>query len=92
MRALMRVRRSGSRWARTWGPMAPTRSMTVSAMTPAAWMIWSRAVLQGDGEAGPVGVEAGLAVGGVGHRGAQELVDDQQGVDLLLDAGGGAGA
>ena len=64
----------------------------MSAMTPAAWMTWSRAALQGDGEAGPVGVDAGLGVGGVGHGGAQELVGDQQGVDLLVDAGRGAGA
>ena len=26
--------------------MAPTRSMTVSAMMPAAWTIWSRAVFR----------------------------------------------
>src|SRR3954454_7952554 len=33
--------------------------------------------VQGGGEAGPVGVEAGPAVGGVDHGGAQELVDDE---------------
>ena len=84
-------RRAGSRLARTWRPMVPTRSMTVSAMTPAAWMSWSRAAA-GDGEAGPVGIGAGPGAGGVGHGGAQQLVGDQQGVDLLLDAVGGAGA
>ncbi len=30
--------------ARTARPMAPTRSTTVSAIAPAAWMTWSRAV------------------------------------------------
>src|SRR5262249_35047083 len=45
-----------------------------------------------DGEAGPVGVDAGMAVGGVGHGGAQELVGDQEGVDLLGETGWGAGA
>ena len=33
--------------------------------------------VQGGGEAGSVGVEAGLAVGGVDHGGAQDLVGDQ---------------
>src|SRR5690349_19705393 len=33
--------------------------------------------VQGGGEAGPVGVEAGLTVGGVGLGGAQDLVDDE---------------
>jgi hypothetical protein len=72
--------------------MVPVRSMTVSAMTFAAWMSWSRAGLPGDGEAGPVWIDVGAAGGGIGHRGAQELVGDQQGVDLMLDPGGGAGA
>jgi hypothetical protein len=31
-------------WSRTVRPMVPIRSMTVSAMTLAAWMTWSRAV------------------------------------------------
>src|SRR6266540_7468561 len=48
--------------------------------------------VQGDGEAGPVGVDAGLGAGGVGHGQAEDLVAHQQGVDLLVDAGGGAGA
>src|SRR5205085_2614408 len=47
--------------------------------------------VQGEGEAGPVGVGAGLG-GGVGHGGAQDLVGDQQGVDLLVHPGRGAGA
>ena len=42
-RGLVRRRRAGIRWSRTWRPMTPTRSMTVSAMTPAAAMSWSRA-------------------------------------------------
>jgi hypothetical protein len=48
--------------------------------------------LVGDGEAGPVRIDIGLGAGRVGHGGAQQAVDHQQGVDLLLDAGGGAGA
>lgn len=47
---------------------------------------------QRDGEAGPVGVGAGDRGSGVGDRGAQGLVGDQERVDLLLDAVGGAGA
>ena len=73
-------------------PMTPTRSMTVSAMTPAAWTIWSRAVFRAVVKLARSGSSAGLAVGGVDHRGAQQLVDDEQGVDLLVDAVGGAGA
>ena len=46
IRVFTRIRRSGSRCARTALPMAPTRSMTVSAMTPAALVIWSRAVFR----------------------------------------------
>ena len=72
--------------------MTPTRSMTVSAMTPAAWMSWSRAVFRAMVKLARSGSSAGPAVGGVGHGGAQELVDDQQGVDFLVDAVGGAGA
>jgi hypothetical protein len=48
--------------------------------------------VQGDGEAGAVGVGAGDGAGGVGDGGAQGLVGNQQGVDLLLDPVGGAGA
>ena len=48
--------------------------------------------VQGDGEAGPVGVGTGEGAGGVGDGGAQYLVGDQQGVDFLVDAAGGAGA
>src|SRR5512142_3164454 len=48
--------------------------------------------LPGDGEAAPVRVGAGTGGGGVGDGGAQELVGDQRGVDLLLDPGRGAGA
>ena len=49
---------------------------------------------EGDGEAGAVGVGvgAGDGGGGVGDGGAQGLVGDQEGVDFLLDAVGGAGA
>ncbi|MCG5213361.1 hypothetical protein MBA17_08830 [Streptosporangium sp. KLBMP 9127] len=46
--------------------------------------------LQGDGEAGPVGVGAGD--GGGGDRDPDELVGGQQGVDFLGDACHGAGA
>ena len=48
--------------------------------------------VEGDSEAGPVGVGARRRARGVGDRGAQRLVSDQQGVDFLLDAVGGAGA
>ena len=42
-RGLMRSRLPGMRLARTWRPIRPARSMRVPAMTPAAWMTWSRA-------------------------------------------------
>ncbi len=45
-----------------------------------------------DGEAAPVWVGRRVAVGGVRDRDPQGLVDRQQRVDLLGDAGGGAGA
>jgi len=48
--------------------------------------------VQGDREAGPVGVGARESGGGVGDGGAQGLVGDEQGPDLLLDAVGCAGA
>src|SRR5262252_2251501 len=48
--------------------------------------------LQGDAEAGPVRVGARDSRGGVGDRDPDGLVGGQQGVDLLGDAGHGAGA
>src|SRR5262249_1435980 len=48
--------------------------------------------VQGDGEAGPVRVGAGGGEGGGGDGDPDCLVDDQEGVDLLGDAGQGAGA
>jgi len=48
--------------------------------------------VEGDGEAAPVGIDVGPADRGVGDRDAQRLVGDEQGVDLLLDPGRGAGA
>jgi len=48
--------------------------------------------VQRDGEAAAVGVDAAGGVDRVGDGDAQDLVGDQQGVDLLADAGGGAGA
>src|SRR5262252_8712255 len=48
--------------------------------------------LEGGAEAGPVGVSAGGGRGGVGDGDPDRLVDGQQGVDLLGDAGQGAGA
>jgi hypothetical protein len=44
-RGLTRRRRSASRLSSTARPILPTRSMVVEAITPAAWMSWSRAVL-----------------------------------------------
>ena len=46
MRGLTRRRRSGSRLSSTRRPMAPARSMTVPAMTSAAWMSRSRAAFR----------------------------------------------
>src|SRR3954462_5763445 len=43
VRGQARARRAGSRLARTWAPMAPTRSMWVTARTDRAVMIWARA-------------------------------------------------
>src|SRR5215469_4408256 len=48
--------------------------------------------VEGDGEAGPVGVGTGSGEGGVGDGDPQGLVGGQQGVDFLGDAGDGAGA
>ncbi len=42
---------------------------------------------QGGGEAGPVGVGAGLGLHGGDHRHAQQLVKGEQGPQFLLDAG-----
>ena len=72
--------------------MSPARSMTVPAMTPAARMTWSRAAFRAMVKLARSGSVPGTVRGGVGDGGAQRLVGDQQGVDLLVDAGGGAGA
>ena len=61
-------------------------------MTPAARMTWSRAAFRATVKLARSGSVPGTVLGGVGDRGAQGLVGDQQGVDLLLDAVGGAGA
>jgi len=45
-RGLTRSRLAGIRLARTRRPIVPARSMTVLAMTPAAWMTWSRAAFR----------------------------------------------
>ncbi|WP_353853558.1 tetratricopeptide repeat protein, partial [Nocardia sp.] len=37
---------TGSRSSRTARPIRPIKSMTVSVMTPAAWMTWSRAAFR----------------------------------------------
>src|SRR5437899_989813 len=42
----MRSRLEGMRPARTAHPVRPVRSMLALAMTPAAWMTWSRAVFR----------------------------------------------
>ena len=76
------------RLARTWRPMVPTRSMAVSAMTSAAWMTRSRAALRAMVKLARSGSMPARVARGVGHGGAQDLVGHQQGVDLLLDAGG----
>jgi hypothetical protein len=44
--------------------------------------------VQGDGEAGAIGVGSWGCARGVGDGGAEGLVGDQQGVDFLLDAVG----
>ena len=46
MRGLTRSRRSGGRLSGTRRPMAPIRSMTVPAMTLAAWVSRSRAAFR----------------------------------------------
>ena len=56
-------------------PITPTRSMMVSAITPAAaTKLVAGGVFDGDGEAAPVGVEVGAADGGVGDRDPQCLL------------------
>lgn len=65
MRVLMRMRRSGSGLSRMAVPMAPIRSMVVSAMMPAAWTTWSRAVCRAVVKLARCGsVERGRAAGG----------------------------
>ena len=71
--------------------MAPARSMLEPAMTPAARVTWSRAVFRAMVKLARSGSVPGT-VGGVGDSGAEGLVGDQQGVNLLLDAAGGTGA
>ena len=73
-------------------PMFPARSVTEPAITPAARMTWSRAVFRATAKLARSGSVPGTVLGGVGDGGAQGLVCDQQGVDLLLDAVGSAGA
>jgi len=90
-RGLVRSRRLGIRLARMSLPIAPVRSVAVPVVMPAARMTWSRAGVQGNGEAGAVRGGAGGGGCGVGDRGAQGLVGDQQGVDFLLDAVRGPG-
>jgi hypothetical protein len=48
--------------------------------------------VQGDGEAAAVGVDAAFGLNRVSDGDPQDLVTGQQGVDLLGDPGGGAGA
>ena len=48
--------------------------------------------VEGDGEAGPVGIDIDDTECGVGDRDAQSLLGDQQRVDFLVDPGRGAGA
>ena len=55
-------------------------------------MTWSRAAFRATAKLARSGSVPGTVRGGVGDGGAQRLVGDQQGVDLLLDAVGGAGA
>jgi hypothetical protein len=71
--------------------MAPIRSMTVPAMTLAAWVSRSRAAFRAMVKLPRSGVGAAGGLGGVGDRDAQDLVAGQQGVDLLGDTGRGYG-
>ena len=91
-RGLTRSRRPGMRLARTRRPIVPARSMAGPGGDAGGEDDLVAGGVEGDGEAGAVGVGAGDGGGGVGDRGAQRLVGDQQGLDLLLDAVGGAGA
>ena len=91
-RGLVRSRLPGMRLARTSRPIVPARSATGPASDAGGEDDLVAGGVQGDGEAGAVGVGAGDGAGGVGDGGAQHLVGDQQGVDLLVDAAGGAGA
>ena len=72
--------------------MAPTRSMTVSAMTSAAWMIWSRAAWRAMLKLARSGSVPGVVSVASADRDPDDLVGGQQGVDLLGDAGQGARA
>jgi hypothetical protein len=62
------------------------------AVTLAARMTWSRAAFRAMAKLPRSGVGARGCARGVGDCGAEGLVGDQQSVDFLLDAVGGAGA
>ena len=62
--------------------------MTVPAVTPAAWMTWSRAAFRAMAKLARSGSVPGAVSGGVGDGGAEDLVGDEEGVDFLVDPGG----
>jgi hypothetical protein len=66
--------------------------MVSAAMTSAAWMTCSRAVCRAMVKLARSGSVPGRGEGGVGDGDPDRLVGGQQGVDLLGDAGQGAGA
>lgn len=65
-RGLTWARRGGRGLARTAQPILPMRLMLVPAMTPAAWMIWSRAVFR---------ATVKLARSGLAAAGSQQTLD-----------------
>jgi hypothetical protein len=80
-----RRRRAGMRLSSTVRPIAPSRSMTVSAIALAALVICSRAVSRAMAKQARSGSAGRHGVGGVDDGDAQDLVDGQQGVYLLVD-------
>src|SRR5215469_14184574 len=74
------------------GPWARLRHLGVRRAQLLDRVTAARQDVAGDGEAGPVGVGASGGDGGVGDGDPQGLVDGEQGVDLLGDAGQGARA
>src|ERR1700735_3160883 len=91
-RGLVRSRLPGRRLGRPSRPISPARSVTMPDRTPAARMTGSRAAFRATVKLARSGSVPGTVPAASAMAVRSTLVGDQQGVDLLVDAAGGAGA